>query len=372
MENQLTSVFGLLQSNKLEEIIKEDHRIQQLKAQNSYNLFTLSSTNTHLENFHSDVMAELLDPRGRHGKGNLFLMEFIRFLNAKHQFELLESDFEQANVIREKGRIDILIKTSSTAIIIENKINNAPDMEEQLLRYYRYCIDRNLEVKAIIYLSLDGLKFAPKFNEIPSALVKNIAAFNNKKDDLVSGWLEHCMAYCMSLEEGSLIHQCIKLLQHLGQDCMDIDNMDALYNLLNTPNNLEKLEYLLKFWAKIPKYRADKLQQAIGKQFTPFQKCSRWKDDHLAYEAYNDGSYQYKLDIWFEPKRVIIRFSLMNVPASEESNNIIGTKLQQIGFNLPKTDYGSYDACFDGISSEKDDKIRNFVKNFILKLGAIE
>ena len=147
-----------------------------LSAKIGLNAFSLLAEDNHqLENFHSKVIAALLDPRRKSGIGWHGLAVFVRLLQCasknKEQRMLLE-DFVKClerkdcdvEVTTEKetddnrGRIDIYVglkkKNGETrAIIIENKINGAPDMERQLVRY---CDDvegrAKHKVVAIVYL----------------------------------------------------------------------------------------------------------------------------------------------------------------------------------------------------------------------------
>ena len=83
------------------------------KEQFKYNLFSLSSYNTYLENFHSDVIHSLLDINGLHNEGDRFLNLFIHYLNEQYQFQINSADFQSARVEREVGdaesHIDIVI-----------------------------------------------------------------------------------------------------------------------------------------------------------------------------------------------------------------------------------------------------------------------
>src|SRR5690554_7300963 len=47
----------------------------------SFNTFNISTYGTQLENFHSDIISELLNPNGSHKESTLPAYEFLRFLN---------------------------------------------------------------------------------------------------------------------------------------------------------------------------------------------------------------------------------------------------------------------------------------------------
>jgi hypothetical protein len=121
------------------------------------------------ETSHSRLLGNLLNPRGSHGQGTLFLDVFLRRIG----YPVPETD--SWNVTVETGRVDILIWRNTpekSAIIIENKSNNAADQLNQIYRYWHremYLWDRGLWDKKdegtksrrtknfhIIYLPTDG------------------------------------------------------------------------------------------------------------------------------------------------------------------------------------------------------------------------
>jgi len=104
---------------------------------------------------HSPILAELLNPKGNHGQGAVFLRLFLA------QFKVSGFDADSATVKQEYpigpktqesgGRIDIVVKDGKQAtILIENKIY-ADDKEKQMTRYREF--DRNAH---LFYLTLRG------------------------------------------------------------------------------------------------------------------------------------------------------------------------------------------------------------------------
>jgi hypothetical protein len=96
------------------------------------------------ETSHSKLLGDLLNPRGSHGQGTLFLDVLLGKLGCP----IPESDTWKVTV--ETGRVDILIwrhHPVKSAIIIENKSNNAGDQPNQIYRYWHremYLWDREL------------------------------------------------------------------------------------------------------------------------------------------------------------------------------------------------------------------------------------
>jgi hypothetical protein len=108
------------------------------------------------ENRLSDIIADLLNPNGKHGQSDLFLNEFIKIINRK---DLIQGSFPK--VIREMGttfisrtqrRMDILIDWTTNGIMIENK-PWADDQYEQILDYKRNLEKRYKDKFIIVYLS---------------------------------------------------------------------------------------------------------------------------------------------------------------------------------------------------------------------------
>ena len=106
-----------------------------------FNIFELISDIYYRENFHSDIIAQLL-------RNEIILKNFLDFIGVD------KSKYENCEVEREESKIDILIKTKKNCIIVENKLNWAKDMPEQLFRYYNECKNnKKLEVDKVVYLS---------------------------------------------------------------------------------------------------------------------------------------------------------------------------------------------------------------------------
>lgn len=116
--------------NRSKEIIKDTFSIVQKYANNNmlekyrdyikkntfnedypFNIFELISDTYYKENFHSDIIAKLLEHE-------TVLKNFLDFINIDGS-KYLNNDY---SVVREKNKIDILIKTDTSCIIIENKL----------------------------------------------------------------------------------------------------------------------------------------------------------------------------------------------------------------------------------------------------------
>ena len=101
---------------------------------NEPNIFNILKLETN-ELAHSNFLAWLLDPKGSHKLGDLFLKEFLKkVIPNLGNFEQLS--FSDARIEREKNNIDILITDDSNnlLVVIENKIYSQ-ETGDQLNRY---------------------------------------------------------------------------------------------------------------------------------------------------------------------------------------------------------------------------------------------
>lgn len=119
-----------------------------LQLENKFNIFQILRSGYEEVGLHSRFLFELLNPKGSHGLGDVFLRRFAEIC------VLPALSYNTVYVLREHANIDILIKDNNYAIIIENKIH-AGDQHEQLKRYHEYA--KRLKFKPILfYLTLDG------------------------------------------------------------------------------------------------------------------------------------------------------------------------------------------------------------------------
>ncbi|WP_435415676.1 PD-(D/E)XK nuclease family protein [Polaribacter aestuariivivens] len=295
-----SKTLSILSNQELKKIIDDFDKIGSDKELFKYNIFSISKLGTQLEDFHSDIIYSLLNPKGLHNEGNIYLKLFLEFLSNKYLLKKTHlTNFDNAEVYREAGRLDISIidYTSKKAIIFENKINNAPDMANQLDRYFIWCKDRGLEVVGIVYLSLRGFKLAPIMEN--GANVFNIGAFNNTSNDIVSGWLIPSIGVSKNIENTSLIIQYKKLLTFLGYKSMETELLNEFYELASDKKLIEKIDKLKELSDKIPEFRMDKLVKEID-DYKPFKKTYRYRNNHILFENFYENDNNFKIDIVFE------------------------------------------------------------------------
>lgn len=337
------NIESFMSDKKFEKIDRRIKDVQNEKQLNSFNLFTVSSYNTYLENFHSDIIAILLNPDERHKQKNLYLSIFLDYLISQ-KVDLKKDDYILCEITREKGRIDIWIKdnTSKKAIIVENKINNAGDQENQLENYFNYVKIAGFEIDAIVYLTLKGEKNAPKTNnsELNRKII-NISAFTNSKNDLVTGWLAKCYEKSNDEDNRSFIFQYIKLIKHLSNAGMSKDIKDDFYSVINKEGGFEKSLAIAELVNKLEEYRADLFFSRVNNDYLPFKKIFRWRPNHWLFENFNDQGIIFKLDVHFHSDGSA-RIDFWNPNQTEDIQKLnTSTKLNSIGL-LEDFEYGGF------------------------------
>lgn len=275
---------------------------------NSFNYFTLISDLYYRENFHSDVMRYLLDSAENHGCGHKFLEAFIEMINKKGK-NIKAEYYNDAIVVREEGRIDVLIKSdaSKRAIIVENKINNAVDMKRQLPQYYEY-ITHNYPkyvIDAIVYLPLEKTKHPDmddwseedKSNVRP--LLVEIPAFDKSGAiNLVDNWLNSSIIQPSNIDVFSFLRQYSDLIKILNVNIMDTIIMKEFYEELMKENNFDNAVSIRNMLNDLPGYLALRIMDKYGTACAPFSKVWLYKSEDAVFEgATIDGIYL-KMDIW--------------------------------------------------------------------------
>ena len=147
---------------------------------------------------HSRLLAYFLNPQESHGFGK----EILRlFYNTCQQSNLSVDDDTKlyceayAPTQESRGFIDVMIyggkHSSEYAVVIENKVNDAPDQQSQLNRYYRRMFEDGIsdENIHIIYLPLRHRRPHPSIvNSIPKSCL-HLCSFDKE----VRNWLKSCI-----------------------------------------------------------------------------------------------------------------------------------------------------------------------------------
>ncbi|WP_307972319.1 PD-(D/E)XK nuclease family protein [uncultured Brachyspira sp.] len=179
MNNYNIEVINLISNLEKENIKRYEDILEKQGDRLKFNIFDIITDKWKRENLHSEILKFLLE------NYEVFFNNFLELINIKDKKEYLN-----AEITNEEARIDILIKSEKKAIIVENKINWAPDQNEQLARYYKKVKEKK-EVEKIVYIAPskdknpDAQTFGEYEKEIKDRLEK-IISFYGSENDLVS------------------------------------------------------------------------------------------------------------------------------------------------------------------------------------------
>lgn len=241
LQQLLISINGVLEKEKLEKERCE-------KNGESFNLFKSLNQSTS-ELIHSRIIAELLNPKGSHGKGAFFLNRFMSLYDFEFTFDIesvsVFTEFDIGPISKNYtsgGRIDILITDANNhALIIENKIY-ATDQKKQLLRYANYAKSKNYDYR-IVYLTLD----CHEPTEYSTGKNPDYDYVMFSYEDDILPWLGQCMEGC-SYENtlySSLFQysQCLKELLNL----MNEENKKEIIEIATNKKNINSVLALFKY-----------------------------------------------------------------------------------------------------------------------------
>ncbi|RPG33259.1 MAG: hypothetical protein CBB72_009970 [Muricauda sp. TMED12] len=228
-------------------IISHHNEVSRLKGEN-FNVFSILNMEHKENGTHSAFLGELLNPKGSHSKGNLYLQLFLQTVGnetiildkASVVLEKFIGKRDDANLLG--GRVDIYITDQVNSICIENKIY-ASDQNVQIQRYCNHNKDNN----TVYYLSLDGSDASTE-SKGELSLDKDYYCISYKTD--IMDWLEACLKE--SAEDPILresIRQYIILLKKLTNQLSDVmekemhklvkENYNAAQTISNTVSDVE-------------------------------------------------------------------------------------------------------------------------------------
>ncbi len=173
------------------------------------------------ELLHSEIIAELLQPKGEHGCGDIFLREFMRAIDVDHR-----QDFSEIKIISESPtttarRIDLLIVWGDNAVIVENKHNNAVDQPKQLKDYLEDTENKGKKVLKVVYIPIFAWR---KTHECLSADI--VYLYPQKLSD----WLWACARKSKAAHDIALPY--IQLLNYMNRSNRNYMKAEELYNIL--------------------------------------------------------------------------------------------------------------------------------------------
>lgn len=293
VESFLAGVKPIVEGN-------ERRRKEKEKKGDFFNIFSILRAETDEVKTHSAFLAELLNPNGSHGQGDLFLKNFLKMIvsdedliteNAEVYIEYsigsISEDYKSG------GRLDILIRLpkSNYIILIENKID-AGDQPYQLLRYNKYAKETKCKYK-LLYLTKDG----HNPSETSTGKIEDEPfweCISYSKD--IKNWLKNCLENIANASPVvEPIRQYIGLIDKITNQTMETEmskeltelmlkNIDETLAVLDNKENFENEIY--KDFEKQMKDLAD--DPEVNCKFEPDGDIFRWSGEQNLYFILKD------------------------------------------------------------------------------------
>jgi len=231
MENKR---FAFLLKN-IKNILRQNQKIEKLNGEN-FNLFMLLDRERDEVKTHSTFISELLNPKGSHGMGNVFLRLFFNMLihnNYLDNYSVdcidethIEVEKSVGNILDINSRLDIYISNRDFQICIENKIY-AKDQTKQLERYKKFLARNKSKKHLLIYLSLFGKEYSQ------SELKKDSEYICLSYKNEILSWLKECLKEAVDfpiLRES--IKQYIILIKSLTHQSMSNKMQEQIHKII--------------------------------------------------------------------------------------------------------------------------------------------
>lgn len=350
---------------------------KQKEPQLGFNAFSLMSDYYYRENFHSDVLKSLLDKDGGHWEEDLFFYLFVSTLNkVKNDLKINISDFSNYSVEREKNRIDICVvdKVSKKTIIIENKINNAPDMDCQIPRYYESCTQRGLDVVAVVYWRIDrykkpvteNWKTEQKNNIIPKLIYLDTISEDDKC--FVNGVLKPVLLKSNRNDVIAVLRQYITLLEFLDGTKQINYIMKEFYNFIINENYSEILVGLHKMIDELPSFLARKISDHYSERCHPFHNTRVWGNNCAVFDDYIYQGSKHAIDVICYLDKFDFQFFVRH--GCDYSEAI----LEEMDVSMLKNiNVDRYEVVFDNPNLlEREKELFAYIDAFLDKLSKIE
>lgn len=375
-------------ANKIVEVYEK----QEKSNGERFNLFSILDRETDEEKTHSALIAELLNPQGSHGQGNVFLKLFVELLCEKREISAFwekaniptSNQIDKIQVYTERNvgkyrkhecRLDILLINQEWQIVIENKFN-AKQGEEQLERYSDYLKEDHARKKLLIYLTKTGEKYKSQ------ELVEGTNYFSITYKNDILDWLEKCKNHCGQIPvlEQSL-SQYINLIKKETNQTTNNKMKNEIQELILS-NGIKGASEIVKNYEQSLKYIVDDLReniinklknlsdlQNIRKQDEPFFSIFlSVKEKTIGIEAFNLDKKPFKYNSLF--------IGVLDFEKKEDKKNRVRTfwlkkSIEDIWKENEKinklNEYGKHVEKRDEIAQEIVDFIQNYIARNTIK-----
>jgi hypothetical protein len=312
----------------MEEVIEKLKNIETVSLKKPFSLLEMLYNKVHgKEVAQSEMLAGLLSPDENHRHGFSLIESFLKEkeigINVSFSKEsYLKVETERSVFPKDKNprRIDIFISWKESdekhAVIIENKLYNAVNQENQLNDYYQSIIDEGYIVDKIVYMPLS--KNDKSFEHTDANDKVRKIAINFDAQDIVH-WLERvknntqALLYKEFLEtlisNQHIMQTAIKILEHLSFDAKEINKLEQLAKIVNTPE-----------WSEV---RVKPITEKLEKDFSNLEikGVSKLNDGSECnnYVELFFRSYKFWIELWLYPEYIAMYLCSRN----DEGNPVI-------------------------------------------------
>lgn len=290
-------------------ISKKYKDIAKITGEN-FNIFHILNMASDEVGLHSRLIGELLNPKGSHDQGAMFLQIFLEECGLLEFVEGTDLDLTKVAIEEsigrigenheEGGRIDLVLKfNNGKFIVIENKIY-AVDQPKQLLRY-----KKAYSTAKIVYLNLGGKDEVTK--EISGLKVEEFIWISYKTEIL--NWLEKSAKEAYGLPNIQYIFDhYIKTVKYLTNQNTNNNMSDEMNEvILNSKSNIDSAFKI--------KNQVEVIKQGVFKQLeiqfkeAIYQRLSvKYNIEYFADKNFGnkDTSIGYFIKVANEPFRLVI------------------------------------------------------------------
>lgn len=325
-------------------ILKKYHEIKLISGEN-YNVFNILGLGTD-ELSHSKILANLLNTKGSHGQGDLYLKLFIQELLNLSFDEQFEEDSPHIQVLKrfntktsrvsiEKsigyvnrtigkgGRIDIIVTDDKDFIIIENKIY-AVDQPLQLLRYKNF---KPTKDTPILYLTLNGTIASEHSKTLGDiTLVEKVDYLPISYKSHITKWLDECIKHSV---DQPLIRETLKQYNYLIKNLTYQSTNNKMANELAAllANNYVEFKEILKVQNNVHQLLIENAKKTIDTICTSKGFNYDFKMNPAAnYSGFNIlsdklSSLNLKISFEFESNTFYLGYSSINVDKTDKIFN---------------------------------------------------
>ncbi len=251
------------QKEKIENLLATVHPLLALQTENArlrgeqFNVFEILGR-AELEKTHSDFIGELLNPKGSHRKGDIFLKLFLCAVG-NHELDATSACVELEKYI---GTVDYSNQTGGkTDIYIEDKQENSITIENKIhaghepTQIERYC-NHNKDHNTVYYLTLsgDGPEQAGEYEA-------GRGFWNISYKEHVIPWLERCLK---ESEDQPVLRETIRqyvfLLRRLTTTMHD-EHEKSMFSLML--RNYDEAQYIAENFSEGTKNLCEEVRESV-------------------------------------------------------------------------------------------------------------